>query len=600
MRQHFQHDNMHKQSQLILSRRRSKLFALLSGMGLTLLMLLALLPVGPAGQFIPAALAHAVLLRSDPAANAVLRVPPSHVFLWFDDELVPATSHVAVEDQAGRVVDKHDSRVSSTNPREMIVSVPRLAAGTYTVLWVAQSTDDGHVTEGAFVFHIAEANGTVPSTPPGSAPASGPPTQGNILLSGPVLLQILTTWLALLGLTFWLGGLIWETWILPPGTPRDPALAAASRLAARRFRRFAPYVLGIVLLADLGMVVGQEAELAGSWSGAFAPSLLQAILSGSRFGLFWWLRQVVAFIALALALIIPRFGWSAWRPASPRGANVAPVDTTSQAFPDWWHSVLGTLHRIPRLPEQLATGWRGRSWLGRLELLLGALLLLAFALSGHAAAVAEAEVGYAVSVDVLHLLGNAAWVGGLLYIGFVLVPTLGLLSARQRARVLALGLPQFSALAIISAVVLASTGSLNTSIHLTSLQQFLTTPYGWVLAVKIEFFLLMVAISAYHAFHLRPHLVAALIHRQSDAVSAKEPPVADAGRSKASGKVQTLPHTTDQVEKQDAEEISQQAQDLADRLEDWLRREAMLGMAVLLCVALLDALAGTLTSIPPV
>ena len=600
MREHFQHDKMHKQRQLTQTRRCARLFALVFAMGLMLLMLLALLPIGPASRLIPAALAHAVLLRSEPAANAVLRVPPSHVSLWFDDELVPATSHVTIEDQVGRVVDKQDSKVSRTNPREMTVSVPRLAAGTYTVLWVAQSTDDGHVTEGSFVFHIAEANGTVPSTPPGSAPTSGSPTQGNVLLSGPVLLQILTTWLALLGLAFWLGGLIWETWILPPGTPHDPALAAASRLAARRFRRFVPYLLGIVLLADLGMVLGQEAELARSWSGAFAPSLLQAVLFGSRFGLFWWLREVGAFIALVLALIIPRSGWSVWRPNPERDTNVATADTTSQAFPDWWHAVLGALRRLPHLPGQLATGWRGRSWLGRLELLLGALLLLAFALSGHAAAVADAEVGYAVSVDVLHLLGNAAWVGGLLYIGFVLMPTLGLLSERQRARVLALGLPQFSALAIISAVVLASTGSLNTSIHLTSLQQFLTTPYGWVLAVKIEFFLLMVAISAYHAFHLRPHLVAALIHRQPVAVSAKEPPVADGGGSKAAGKVQTLPHTTDQAENQDAEEISEQAQDLANRLEDWLRREAMLGMAVLLCVALLDAFAGTLASIPPV
>ena len=46
--------------------------------------------------------------------------------------------------------------------------------------------------------------------------------------------------------------------------------------------------------------------------------------------------------------------------------------------------------------------------------------------------------------------------------------------------------------------------------RLRSWQQFLTTPYGWILAVKIEFFLLMVLLSVYHAFYLRPWLVQAL------------------------------------------------------------------------------------------
>jgi cytochrome c biogenesis factor len=48
----------------------------------------------------------------------------------------------------------------------------------------------------------------------------------------------------------------------------------------------------------------------------------------------------------------------------------------------------------------------------------------------------------------------------------------------------------------------------------------------------------------------------------------------------------------------DNEEVSERAQHLAERLEGWLRREAMLGVAVLFCVALLSAFAGTLA--PPI
>src|SRR5437879_1709651 len=69
--------------------------ALVFGMSLALL---AILPGGPVSQLIPVAQAHAVLLRSDPSANATLRVPPARVRLWFDDDLVPATSRAIVDD----------------------------------------------------------------------------------------------------------------------------------------------------------------------------------------------------------------------------------------------------------------------------------------------------------------------------------------------------------------------------------------------------------------------------------------------------------------------------------------------------------------------
>ncbi len=266
-------------------RRHAPLFALLLAMAMVEL---SLLPVGPASRLIPVALAHALPVRSEPAANAALRTPPAQVHIWFDDALVSGTSHIIVQDAAGHQVDKRDSRVSPSDPREMTVTLGRLPAGTYTVLWVAQSADDGHITEGSFIFSVTLPDGTIPPLPTGASPGGGVSASNSALLDGPTIVQALATWLALLCMTFWLGGLIWETWILSPGTPRDPDLARASRLSARRFRRLAPYVLGGVLLADVVMVLGQGAALAGNWSGAFAPSALQATLFGSHFGLFWW------------------------------------------------------------------------------------------------------------------------------------------------------------------------------------------------------------------------------------------------------------------------------------------------------------------------
>ena len=195
------------------------------------------------------------------------------------------------------------------------------------------------------------------------------------------------------------------------------------------------------------------------------------------------------------------------------------------------------------------------------------------------------ELGFSLGVDLLHLVVNAAWVGGLLYIGIVLIPTLRKLGTTSRAR------------------VLAAPGPINATVHMTSWQQFLTTPYGWTLAVKIAFFLLMVAISAYHAFYLRPRLVRALA--SSTVVVENEPgqalvQVASASVSRIARAAPGTFETPSRLRGSQEDECNPEPiRSLADRLEGWLQREAALGIAVLLCVALLDVVfAGTL--VPPI
>jgi copper transport protein len=575
-------------------RRWKLLFALLLGLSVAVFLFL---PIGLLSGFISEAYAHALPVRSDPSANAILRVPPTHVSIWFDDALVAATSHIAVENAQGQEVDRRDSTVSSADPHEMTVKLPSLPAGTYTVVWVAQSTDDGHVTEGSFVFSIARSNGTVPPTSAGHPPGGNISASTNTSLDGPSILQTLATWLALLCLTFWVGGLIWETWILSPDAAKDSDLAAAAIVASQRFRRLTPYLLGGLLIADIALIVSESAALAGNWAGAFAPSLWQAMLFDNRFGLFWWMRQGIALLALVLTLGVTWRNRLLWRCLSVLKAqsnfhtetsHTSSPDQHLQTIPPWWSAVLEMVRGLPGLPSRLVGGWRRRSWIERAELVLAAALLVVFALSGHAAAVPSSELAYSLAVDLLHLLGNAAWVGGLLYIGFVLLPALYRLNERQHARVLALGLPQFSALALISVIVLAISGPLNASIHLTSLQQVVTTLYGRILVVKSEFFLLMVAMSIYHAFSLRPRLTLALTPSKQSATEIRTSTLVKAALTHSTGSADPL------GEVQVDEGISEQAWHLAERMETWLRREAMLGVAVLLCVALLSTFAGTL------
>lgn len=649
------------------------------------LALLAAAPVGSLRIFIPVASAHAYLLRSSPAANSLVRTPPQRVWLEFSEAINPSTSRLLVVDAGNREVDHRDVHAGGSNDTVMTVTLPVLAAGTYVVVWRAESADDGHITGDSFYFRIARPDGSAPPVPAhlpsGQSPVAG--SAGAIgagTLDGPTTVQALATWLAFLALTFWVGGVIWETWILPPAglsapsplpagqrtrrvlgqrghNPSGPtatehpavhadhALLAVARLSARRFRRLAPYALTLLMVANFGIVLAENAELAGEWSGAFTPYLLHATLFESRFGLFWLVRQGFAALALGLTLLAPRQGWSRWQNEALEegeeqpGAVVAHDSSSAsvgalRSVPSWRQGVWDALRGIPRLPRRLVAGWRECSTLGRMEALLGGGLLVAFALSGHAAAVPQAELGFALTVDILHLLGSAAWIGGLFYISIVLIPSLRRLSLSQRARVLALGLPEFSALAAVAALALAATGSLSATVHISSPLQMLTTAYGRILAIKIELFLVMAVMSAYHAFVLRPRLAHELTHgphmplespngsliQQSattsghtrfnqgalgDAASNSGAPLLRRTRASLVEKHATsisIDRSDEAFGEQEsmatnrASGLSLHAERLAERLEDWLRREALLGVALLLCVALLAAFAGSLAS----
>jgi copper transport protein len=575
---------------------------------------------------------HAVLVSSKPTADAVLQSPPKSVQMWFSETLVPATSKALVVDTTNRQIDMKDSHVNESNAEEIDLSLPLLPAGTYVVVWQTQSATDGHVAGGSFLFRIARPDGSVPPIPAvlpsGHVPGGGGiGVQSSTRLDGPNLLQTIATWIALLLLTFWVGGIFWETWIFPPKKHSASDYTTATEQASQQWRRYTPYALAGILIANMGIIAGLAAELAGDWSGSLSFPLLRAILFESRFGTFWWLREGAALAALLFAL------WQIRRlqrqqmltkPAlieeNPPAVETVPnacgarhrgsvrydphdADPAQDALLYGGPAIINVLASIPHLPRHLIEGIRQRPWYGHIEGGLALILMFAFVLSGHAAAVSSSALWAVIGIDLLHLLADAAWIGGLLYISVVLLPTLNRQSSHEWADVLATGLPRFSVVAITSVILLAATGSFNTTVHLTSFQQFWTTPYGRTLIVKIGIFVLMIGISAYHAFFLRPRLTYALAETKTvheDLVSvntgqaqstAPTPPVREGATTDTNP-----PHLRKESTPIQEETISSRALILGKSMENWLRLEGMLGAMILLCVGLLAAFAGSLTA----
>jgi len=554
--------------------------------------------------------AHAILLSSDPAKDALLLSPPPVVHMQFSEDLSPTLSTAAVVNAANRRVDQNDARISPDNSREMDISLKQdLPSDIYVVVWQTQSADDGHVLRGSFLFKVLAANGNIPSlngTYPGQHVLGGANTNSGLYtgqMDGPTLFSLIMVVLVDLSTVFWVGAQLWRTFVSQPPDDDLAEQYAIDQSADRRFERFSIPTLLVAFIANLGVLIGQGLLLTGGNFVQVFP-LFGKLMSGSRFGTFWTMREIIILLSLMLAIYV---FWSRKRP--------------------------------PIIDEII-------SWL---NLPLGLALLTALALSGHAAAATSNILVYAILGDWLHLLAASLWIGGMMYLAVIYLPVLKGESLAKCTRALLTTLPHFSLLAITGVVIMALTGPFNAVVHLSTPNQLITTAYGRALLVKVVCVGALLLTSAIHVLFFRPRL-----NKTFDAyllVQAKAPSEAESSRGtediqstqdtgeieeaearehlkaeKEAEDVTESGHTeeakeaenaehlesgeevdsaTEAGETEEAEEVayptSQEVKELEEsvakqtkQLIKVLRWEPILGIAVLICTGLMNVFAGTL------
>lgn len=110
-------------------------------------------PVLVAGLALSSAVwAHVFPQKQEPGAGATVTAP-AQVRVIFDGPLEPAFSTLAVTDAGGRTVTTQKATVDANQPAAISVPLPQLAAGQYTVHWVAVASD-GHRTHGDYSFEV--------------------------------------------------------------------------------------------------------------------------------------------------------------------------------------------------------------------------------------------------------------------------------------------------------------------------------------------------------------------------------------------------------------------------------------------------------------
>jgi copper transport protein len=420
---------------------------------LATLLALAGLLTSAAWFSVPVVLAHANLVRSEPAANSVLDQPPERVVIWFTEPIEAQFSEIQVLNSQGERVDKGGSTVDNNNPQVISVTLPPLPNGTYTVAWRNLSRVDGHSVRGSFVFSVGEPISAAPS----SVEAVEEP-----LLQSP--LEPVFRWLVLLSALTIVGGLGLELVVTRPALMRrdsNQSLRILEERLSSRNLRLLWIALGVLLLASLGQLIIQASIVHRIPLHQTLGGPLVSILTDTQWGSLWLWRVG---LLLPLAILVPL------REEYYRAST----------------------KRVSRLTARV------------LALGIGAAILLTLSLSSHNAAVAEVRTA-AIFSDFVHLLAAGFWIGGLFHLVLGVPLILQTLSQSQRRAVLSALLPRFSVVAILSVGTLVITGLYSGWVQVTIVEA-VATPYGLTLLVKLGLVGLLVFLGGLNLLWVRPRL----------------------------------------------------------------------------------------------
>ena len=98
--------------------------------------------------------AHAFLERASPPVGSEVTVSPPELSISFTEGVEPLFSTIVVQGANGAAIATGKPHVAPDSNRRLIVELPKLTPGTYTVNWHVTSVDT-HKTEGNYKFTVA-------------------------------------------------------------------------------------------------------------------------------------------------------------------------------------------------------------------------------------------------------------------------------------------------------------------------------------------------------------------------------------------------------------------------------------------------------------
>ena len=307
----------------------------------------------------PPASAHPELVKSDPAADALLGAPPQEINLWYSERVDTGAGSPAVEiiDEQGNR-STADANVDPNDPYHVIATTGAIDTGTFTVVWTARSLDDGHTLSGSFAFRVGGSDRA-----PGAATTEG---------QRPQTWNVITRWLFFIG---------------------------------------ASLVTGLALLLALITLWPSRSERSSANSKNEKDSAEPVALDPHVF----LKRGVIVAIIGAVVAVVATLSEPFWQTKyPPPGASTPTLSDAFNGQPNSWLMRLGTM--IAALILVIVAFALRKKLIGiRLAMVAGLLSLVSvvgLSLTSHASARQDWRVA-AIIVDAIHQISISLWFGGL-------------------------------------------------------------------------------------------------------------------------------------------------------------------------------------------
>ena len=135
-----------------------------------------------------------------------------------------------------------------------------------------------------------------------------------------------------------------------------------------------------------------------------------------------------------------------------------------------------------------------------LFLILSFTLISTSTMIGHGAATEQTP---AIILDYIMNLIAAVWIGGLIFFGFILLPSLSILDDKKRELLSLLAIPRFSIMIVVSLGILVITGPTLLWFLESNVGLLLESTYGKLIIAKIAIASVMIAVGGYNQFGIQ-------------------------------------------------------------------------------------------------
>lgn len=474
--------------------------------------------------------AHSLPVTQSPPANSIIpkgSALPTMVVIDFSERPDPNVSTIEVLNSRNERVDKGDFVIIGDHDRQAMTTLDtrKLTDGVYTVSWMTQSNDNGHVARGSYVFGIGNVGpGAATTTSSFNGTLNQRQPQVTAVTSN---LDGIIKWPLIVSQATIVGGIfshffLWEKFgsriegkkNVSGAKNNDDKVSSEYNIANLPWlKRFSVMLVAssvAIIASASSSIILQVIELSSSNNTISTYFFVfKSILHGSA-GITWLAQTITAVVIIGCSL---GYYYLSKRQNFAED-NITEKDITEQRQQN-------PLERR----EVLKLSREKHIQLSRSALLLCALVMGAISIFASSANSHNAGVTFlpslAAFMDWLHFMAVSTWIGGLFYISAILLSAIRSKSYITRTRTttpsakastllvyyLAILLPRFSIIATVSLGVIGISGLYMRWIQLHSFNNLFATPYGNILIIKLSAVLPLVLLGAYHQLKVHRSIV---------------------------------------------------------------------------------------------